>query len=425
MLFFKFKAGALQLTLFIVVIIALLLAGFILFTHIHNRFKVQTSFVIETITNANKGIDYFLLNNIKTNDTTAVKLNEEDYKTLKLVHSSWGVFEKVVSISKIKTNSLKKVALIGAIQPELYRTALYIQDNNKPLVLVGNTKIEGLAYLPERGVKSGTISGQSYYGTQLIYGPTKIASNLPSLNTEIEKQCAAFKNLIKTINPKQLIAIDPGKSYTNSFLEPLQMVYSNSAIRLNNNRFIGHIIIQSKTKIIVDNTAILKDVILIAPDIEIQSNVNGNFQAIATKNIIIGKNSNLKYPSSLVLIEEETINVVNKGTNKNVNHIKIDANSKVKGIVLFKGETQKSNYKANIEIEKGAIIYGEVYCNENTELEGKIYGSIFTNNFVANQFGSIYQNHIYNGTIIVDNLQQEYVGLLFKNSKKGIVKWLY
>ncbi len=39
--------------------------------------------------------------------------------------------------------------------------ALYLKDNNKPLVLVGGTRIDGKAYLPKRGVKSGNIAGYS------------------------------------------------------------------------------------------------------------------------------------------------------------------------------------------------------------------------------------------------------------------------
>jgi hypothetical protein len=70
-------------------------------------------------------------------------------------------------------------------------------------------------------------------------------------------------------------------------------------------------------------------------------------------------------------------------------------------------------------------VIGEVYCNQNTELKGAVIGSVFTNNFIANQFGSVYQNHLYHGQISIDQLPEAYVGLLFNNSKQGIAKWLY
>jgi hypothetical protein len=71
------------------------------------------------------------------------------------------------------------------------------------------------------------------------------------------------------------------------------------------------------------------------------------------------------------------------------------------------------------------IIKGEVYCNTNIELKGTVFGTVYTSNFIAKQSGSVYQNHLYNATIVVDSLSQKYVGLPFSNSKKGVLKWLY
>ncbi len=81
MIWIKLKAGALQLTLFIVVVIAILLASFLVFSHTHNQFKTQTDFVIEIVKNADKGINFSLNNSINLKDTVSVDLNDENYKT--------------------------------------------------------------------------------------------------------------------------------------------------------------------------------------------------------------------------------------------------------------------------------------------------------------------------------------------------------
>jgi len=146
MLRLKLRAGALQVTLFIAVVVALLLTAFILLIHTHKRFSAQTDFIIESAKNANKGINHALAIDMQLNDTTTIDLNDEDYKTLKVHREFWGVFEKVTSVSKIKSSTIKKSALIGGLSNKAERLALYVQDNNKPLVLVGETKIEGLAY---------------------------------------------------------------------------------------------------------------------------------------------------------------------------------------------------------------------------------------------------------------------------------------
>jgi hypothetical protein len=424
MMFQKVKAGALQLTMFIVVVIALLLASFLILIHTHKRFNIQTNFVLETIDNANKGVDYVLQNEIKLNDTLDVNLQDEDYKTLKVHRDYWGVFEKVTSSSKIKTNSFVKVALIGASQPQIDRTSLYLEEQNKPLVVVGNTKIQGLTYLPKQGVRTGNISGHSYYGSQLTYGATKTSSALPEILKETLKHIKTVQNNIKYIELNQFLDLGKTRNHQNSFFNPLQVIYSNTDITLSEVSLTGHVTVQSRTKITVDASSNLKDVILIAPIIEVKPNVNGTFQAISTKEIIIGENCTLHYPSAFVLNEDLKSKEATENTsNKETSFIKIKKGTNVKGVIVYLGEAK--NYKTQVFIDENATVTGEIYCNRNLELLGTVYGSVYTSNFIANQSGSSYQNHLYNATISIDALPQEYVGLPFKNSKKEVLKWLY
>ena len=422
MIFKKIKAGALQLTMFIVIVIALLLASFIILVHTHKRFNLQTDFVLETIDNTNKGIDYMLQNEIGLNDTIHINLHDGDYKTFKVYREYWGLFEKATSISKIKTNTFKKTALIGALQPQTDRTALYVEEHNKPLVLVGNTKIQGLTYLPKQGVRTGNISGHSYYGNELIYGSTKESGKLPKLLKETLEQIQTNQNKIDDIGPNQFLDLDKTRIYRNSFLNPIQVIFNNSELILSDVSLKGHILIQSRTKIVVEASSTLTDVILIAPDIDIKNNTKGTFQAMATKEISIGEHCSLNYPSAFVLNED--IKTVNTNTSNNQTpFIKVGKGTNLKGVIAYWGDTK--NYKAQVFIDEDVTITGEVYCNQNLELLGTVYGGVFTSNFIANQSGSSYQNHLYNATISIDGLPQEYVGLIFENSDKGVMKWLY
>jgi len=423
MFWLKLKAGALQLTLFVAVVIALLLTAFILLVDTHKRFKVQTNFIIETAKNCDKGIRYALSNRVALNDTIAIDSNDEDYKTLRVYREFWGVFEKITTVSKIKNNNFKKIALMGGVQPQSNRVALYAQDNDRPLVLVGKTKIEGVAYLPKQGLKSGTISGHSFYGSQLINGEMRISNKLPELFSATNIQLSSLKNYVSQVPQEQFLDLEHNNTYKNSFLKPVQVVFSNETIQLNAVKLSGNILVQSQTKIVVEASSVLKDIVLIAPEIEINNNVIGNFQAIASKELKVGNNVILEYPSALVLSEkkvEDSNNLV-----PSQNRIIIDNGSVVKGIVLFLGVPKTNNYDVQVELKENSKIIGEVYCNQNLELKGMVYGTVYTNNFIAKAFGSIYQNHIYNGTIIINELSEKYVGLPFNNSKKGVVKWLY
>lgn len=421
MRFKKLKAGALQITIFVVVIVALLLSAFLVFVHTNSQFDKHTDFIIEAYRDLDKGINYSLLNNTILNDTIVVTTNTQDYKTIKTHRAFWGVFEKVTTTSKVKKTAAQKIVLMGSRLSNINRTALYLQDNNKPLVLVGQTKIQGLCYLPERGVKAGNISGESYYGEQLIYGNTKSSSTLPKLNPELLYNLKGMSNDQFNILSEQYFQLQDGQVLSNSFVKTLHVHYNPNAIDLINVKLTGNIVVRSSSKIVVHPSSKLTDVILIAPEIEIKENTKGVFQAIASKRIIVNKNCKLKYPSALALLEtEESTNAKNQK-----NSIEVYEGSEISGSVLYIGNSIENNYQANVVIKPKALINGEVYCNKNIELEGMVNGSIYVNNFVVKKAGSIYQNHIYNGNITIDNLPEEFVGLTFINASKEIIKCLY
>lgn len=427
MKFQKLQAGALQLTLFIAVVIALLLMAFIGVVHAHQRFNLQTDFVVESVENTNRGIAYALQNNLQLNDTIDIGLKDEDYKSLKVYKDYWGIFEKTTAISIIKNHKFHKTALIGAKQPKNDRLALYVEDNNKPLVVVGNTRIQGIAYLPKRGVKSGNISGNSYYGDQLIFGQIRTSQSLPKLKTETWEQIRTITNINKEINQNYFLDVGNNNVFINSFSNPTQMIFSNDTIDLSFITLTGNMMVHSQTKIIVAATSKLKDVILIAPEIQIMDNASGSFQVFATTTIMVGKGCKLNYPTALVIDEKEVVFQQSQSQQLQITSpiISVGEGSIIKGVVAYLGQANNNNYSPQVVVEENANVIGEVYCNVNVELKGTVSGTVFTSNFVANQSGSIYQNHIYNGRIIVDELPQEYVGLEFEDSKKEVMKWLY
>jgi hypothetical protein len=422
---YKLKGGALQLTLFIVVVIALLLMTFILFTHTHGLFSSQSKLLVQTIKNSNTAVDYTLLNEVKLNDSTRIELDTNLDNTLTVHREFWGLFERVTSISRIKNNVIKKIALVGGSKDKNPRTALYLSDNSHPLVVVGNTVIKGHCYLPQKGVKSGHISGHSYNGSQLIYGTSEVSRAFPGLDKEVTDQMMGLANQYELASAYEFLNIESEKTYQNSFFNPTKLVFSLGDITLTGVSLTGNIVIQSKTKIIVEDSSSLKDVILIAPEIELQDRLKATFQAFATKNIYVGSNVKLEYPSALVLNEDTTNLVTDENKISAKPKVLIKQNSQVKGVIVFLGQPRENNYQSQIELEKGSIVMGQVYCNENIDLKGTVLGSVYTNNFISKQDGSVYQNHIYGGIINSDELQEEFIGVRLSNSRKGIIKWLY
>ena len=122
-----------------------------------------------------------------------------------------------------------------------------------------------------------------------------------------------------------------------SFTKEALIYEDNNPIILENLSLHGHLLIVSKRSITVKASAKLQDVILIAPEITIESNTIGTFQAMASKKIIVESNVQLAYPSALVVLHKgESIINQSRNTNqpKEESCIEIQKNTDIRGVVL-------------------------------------------------------------------------------------------
>ncbi len=348
--------------------------------------------------------------------------------TINVKREFWGVFEKRTVLTSHKSTNYSKTALIGGKDDEEL-PALYVNDHQRPVILVGNAKITGTAFLPEKGLKRGNISGNSYNRSQLLYGRSmKSNSILPNLYPELENHVNRLAN--KSYVPKgEYLNELPTEGIQNSF-EAETLVYKDRVIQLKNIVLTGNIIIIADYKIIVEPSARLKDVLLIAPEIVIQNGVNGAFQAIATESIQVGKNCNLEYPTALLVNKKYAVAAVEQEGQSQFNQtssIYLDSNTNVNGMVMVLDEAKTRQYIPELKIETNTIVNGEVYCTKNVELKGTVNGMVSTDGFIALENGSVYQNHINNGTINSENLSNAYTGILLasRERNKKVMKWLY
>jgi len=420
MIFIKLKAGALQFTMFIIVVIALLLAAFILMVYVHDRFKNDTRLVAEAVLINDNAISQWL-SNTKPIIGLGSGLNTE--ALVKIDSGYWGVYQTVNVTTWIKSKVSRKMALIGSKHQE-DQPALFLKDNNKPLVLVGNTIIEGDVQLPNKDVRTGNISGISYYGEQLVHGKIYTIRDFPEVFEPLYNHLDYIKTTISKASNNQYVSLAQSDIVQNSFFEPVNIVYEQGIIDLVDITLTGNIIVYSDTKIMVDASASLKDIILVAPIIDIGNNVKGRFQALASKTILVGNDCVLSYPSALILQPENTPNKQSIDEAEGI-MINISESSNITGSVVYLGQEEKDNFKPQIFIDQSATVTGEVYCTGNTDVRGAIYGSTYTHNFIAAQSGSIYQNHLYNAQIIKSKLPTEFSGILFETSNTKVMKWLY
>ena len=153
---------------------------------------------------------------------------------------------------------------------------------------------------------------------------------------------------------------------------------------------------------------------------------SSTFQAFAENTIKVGANVELNYPSALVLIAEKENPLQSQGAEKeDPNFISVGANSVIKGSIVYLADLPNINYEPEVYLANGVSLYGDLYCEQNLELKGAVFGSVYTRAFIARDFGSVYRNHLYNGVIDSEELVSAFVGLPIQASTKGIAKWVY
>ncbi|WP_299600598.1 hypothetical protein [uncultured Aquimarina sp.] len=420
-IFHKIKAQAMQFALLVSVIIAILLSAFLLLTHVQSFFKIKSQELITAVELANHQLLVSLQTPVISEDTIQ---NSVDSKTTKLIATYHGIWTKTVSDVITNNRKIRKVAFSGTAIG-LKTPNVYIADKNAPLVIVGDTRLEGNSYVPTQGIKAGNISGNYYQGSSLYYGNVyQSKETIPPLDNKWISYIESFTNGV-FIDEELMVPLE--KEIKNSFDNQPMLLYDPTPIFLGNENITGNIIIQSASKIVVSSAATLTDVILIAPEIVVQNNFKGSIQAIATKKITIGERCLLSYPSSVTLFDK---NVIPTGQNNSQNNRNSDfiihKNTEIEGAVLYirpKGELQ-NRIKSHMKIDDHVLITGEIYCNGNIEFSGTVKGSLYTQQFVTKASGSIYLNHVYNGKILKNPIVK-YAGIPFKDTKKTVAKWLY
>jgi len=421
----RIKAGALQFVLFIGVLIAVLLFTFVILSHTHSFFGKKTEILVHTIKKTDVALKYAMQSSMVFNDSVVLDIGINSTIKLKAIKEHWGIFEKYTITASTNKNSFTKIALVGSNTEEDF-PVLFVKENQRPLIIVGKTKITGDVYIPKQGIRPGNIAGHSYNKSALVYGKTRTSTTqLPPIATTLKTTIESLtKNGFRPI-AEEPITIGNNRVITNSFKQPTKYMYG-SVINLSGIALTGNIVVQASDKIIVDASAQLQDVLLLAPKIEIKNNVKGTFQAFANTSITVGKNCTLNYPSALV-VNKRVVQQQTNTNNRTPPSIAINSNTTIKGIVLYLDKNEKQQFNPQVKIESGVHIIGELYCAKNLEHKGIVIGGITTSNFIAMENGSIYQNHLYNGRINSNELSRKYAGLLLENKvrTKAISKWLY
>lgn len=412
----KIEAASIQYVLVISVIIIIVLSAFISLLYLQKRISQKATLFKETIALTNQAFDHIAQSEIPYNTKTVFSFSEYPMEVTEAQRTHWGAFDLISAKAVLQNEQFEKIGIVGGSTSQ--RTAMYLQDTNKPLILVGDTQIKGTSYVPRLGVRPGSIGGTSYYGSALIQGNTAQsnvslpeAQNIPFLRDFINEK--PFADL-------EEINLEDGLQLQRSFMKSTQVFISSESIYLQNVSLKGNMIIASEDSITVHSSAILEHVLLVAPKITVLSGTKGSFQALASQEIKIGERCELGYPSALVVVESE-----NSSRDQKNEAIKIGEKTRVSGVVVYETEKKPFDYNVQVYVGEGTVVSGDVFCKKNLELKGSVLGSVFTGNFIAREYGSTYVNHIYNARIDAEALAHQFSGLFMNGTNLSVAKWVY
>ena len=396
--FFKYslKSSALGYAISFLLLIALICSGVLFISSVNKRLEVN--YIVQNHMLLNNYLSLKIGAQSKIGSKTLIH-NSGD--TSQIVIKEWGAFKVIVVKTFHNYKYIEKTAIIGNAV-ELEKPALYLPGQRNILNLCGDTRIEGTVYVAERGVKRGHISGKPYIGEKLIYGKKKISDrSLPELKASV------FDDKLQGYLDKSVRIELPKSDSSFSFTREISMVNSSGPITIQNT-IKGNCVIHSFDSIFVASTAILENVILIAPVIYFEKGFIGSAQIHAKERVTCEENVFLKYPSTINLIEEN-------GNGEKEHGVFLNPNSKLIGGVVL--SSKKPNFRNPIQlvIDK-AIIGGLIYNQGETELRGEIIGSIYTNSFKLKTGGGQYNNYLLNAKISSKLLPENFISPIWLKS---------
>ncbi len=318
---------------------------------------------------------------------------------------NWGFYDILVLKTIFKNDTISKIALVGTKEDHKKALALYTTDYDRVLKFSGKMRIYGNIKVPIGRTEQAYINNQIGNDVVIKGTETKSEHQFPKLNKDINTTTGNYER-VTLQNVENGILV-------NSFEEETKVLDLDGVRTVGNLICKGNLILNSNGPLKIDKTAVLNDVVIIAPEVTIDSGFRGNIQIIAKREVTLNENASLLYPSSIYI--KSDIDSVS---------VRIKKEAKLAGGIVIDGNTYKGSLKRQLIIEEDATVIGDIYCYGRTELKGEIIGGIYSDRFFLKTKSSNYENVIYNATINRDSLPDYFVGLsLFetKNTKKEYV----
>jgi len=388
----KLKGGALTYVIIMVLVISTILSMYLLYRY-YSVLNVDIQYWnIRLDQNIDSGV-LLIENNVFKPDykeTISKPIFKESIDTVIAERKSWGVFDIISVKSRHKGIKRQKLFLSGVDFKKCSFPALYLADKNRYLSLSGKKGIVGNCVLPPMGIRKGYAEGIGFYADSLVYGTIKESGKkLP----EIAAKFSDFEKLLFCDNDSlvDFQSVTYGETLFNSFRNNKIIIKGKKIFNPAGIKLKGNIILAGDSLLILDKSMSLTDVIVKAQVIQVKSGFAGKVQLFATRSIIIEPKAKLLYPSFIMVNTKHNIE-------ENIPALTIKSGSFIYGGLSVVDNNDKSN-NAICKMEKGSLVSGVAYIKGTVDLEGAIFGSLYTEMFKIKTRVASYENHLSNVVI--------------------------
>lgn len=399
------KAGSLTYSLFLLFLSAMLsfLLQLLYWHYYENYAKLER--YARVWDNCESGIQMALAKNALTVSESYGSF--ENWGALQIRKRPWGAFSVISSEAVFQTEMVQKVGLVASLNQDIDGLALWLANENSALKVCGSTKIKGDVRLPKKGIETTRLGESKFEGNQLFTG-TRRANGLrfPQVPVELESYWRSY--ISGAVKDDSLIVYRGRVTSHQPFSKTSLLYRSWGTTYLTQDSLSGNIILSSDAEIIIDSTAKVDNVILIAPRIRILAGAHLRAHLIATQSIEIGEGVKMAFPSSIMLFS----------AGDQLSHLEIKAEAQIRGLIIADGisELYRSN-KPLVTLRPGAQIVGTLICTGFIEHQGKIAGHLVAKELCFRDKTGFYENTLFNG--IIDN-ENDNVSLFMPVFSRGL-----
>ncbi len=420
-LFFRLKAGSLVATLILSLVLLITASLLLLSVYYFKYFKTKEDIGVRLQDDIFSAQEFILSDTLISKEVFADSINlfKGQPDSLYYTQELWGCIPLAGMKVAYKGRS-KSVAMFYGASAHPYRDAcLYVTDYNRPLSVSGDTYIEGKAYLPKSGLRSGFFGQQGFSRKNLIEGEIATSGKtLPPLNPALLEKIKYFESLIT--DTLQKFERLPEDSLYNPFFFPARVIKLNKLALIGSRNISGKFILVSDSIIEVSPSSRIADVVLVAPYIRIRQGFKGAVQAFALDSVTVDAQCHLYYPSVIAGIGR---NSVSGSVGASIN---LKENAVVEGLVLGMMPEQTSNIKPVVKVKKNAVVKGMVYNTGFTYLSGKVEGSVFTDFFFEQRGPMSMENILIDATIVQSKwfTMGNHFSIFTQADRPKVIKWL-